>query len=60
METASGFNVDGEEFRMLLFAHDIVFILDDPEKLQKLLSESNNKAEKIGLTIHDGKTESYI
>ncbi|VDM39202.1 unnamed protein product [Toxocara canis] len=57
METAGDFNVGGEEFQMLLFADDVVVVAGDPEKLQKFLNELNNKAKKVGLSIHDGKTK---
>ncbi|VDM37688.1 unnamed protein product [Toxocara canis] len=57
METAGGFNVEGEELQMLLFADDIVLVADDLEKLQKLINELNNKTKKIRLSIHDSKTK---
>ncbi|KHN75861.1 Retrovirus-related Pol polyprotein from type-1 retrotransposable element R2 [Toxocara canis] len=57
METADGFNVDGEKLQVLRFANDTILVAGDPEKLQRLLNEFNNKAKEIGLSIHDGKTK---
>ncbi|KAL1446028.1 hypothetical protein WDU94_012330 [Cyamophila willieti] len=54
---SGGININGEKLQILLFADDIVLISHNPKTLEEMLSSIHEEAQKIGLSIHPGKTE---
>ena len=55
MDAPNSLRIDGEHLQMLLFADDVVLIADDPEKLQLMLDELNDKTKAIELSINSTK-----
>ena len=55
MDVPNCLRIDGEHLQMLLFADDVVLIADDPEKLQLMLDELNDKTKAIELSINSTK-----
>ena len=56
-EENSGISIDGKFLTNLRFADDIGLVDQDPERIQRTLTELENKGRQVGLTINTSKTK---